>query len=98
MGDPSLSRGLAEIRQGCRRKSYTCLRVAASAKAGRQPLIVPEPKGSHLQYEYCVMHSNAISRYMNMVHPLDKIFGGIPAGSSDFAALSEGLLSWVSFH
>jgi hypothetical protein len=30
---------------------------------------------------------NVTPAYKNMIHPLDKIFGGIPAGSLDFPTL-----------
>ena len=44
---------LPRIGQGCRRKFYTCLRVAASAKAGRKPYLVPQLQKYH---EHCKDH------------------------------------------
>jgi len=60
----TLSGKLSRIGQGCRRKSYTCLRVAASAKAGRKPYLVPQLQEYH---EHCKDH--ALIREVTFANP-----------------------------
>jgi hypothetical protein len=72
----SLSRGLVEVRQGCRRKSYSGNRSlsqdlsdAMDTARAAFPMV------------------NVTLTHKIIIHPLDKIFGGIPAGPRDVSRL-----------
>jgi hypothetical protein len=51
----------------------------------------PCVKGIPLQCEDCAVDSKCYRSRKSMIHPPDKIFGGIPARSLNFPRFSEGL-------
>jgi hypothetical protein len=80
---------------GVPKKSCTCLRVAASAKAGRKHQLVSILKNNHESVKTVRLMVNVTLTIKNIDHPLDKILKGIPAGSTD--STSASVTHYVAF-